>query len=142
MRKLICLFGLVCSFGTVGFCQSVTNQNSGISYPRDITPYAIINQSTGDTVSWFWNRAEVQSYVSGLGLNTTANTKVLINDSLVANSQGFAYSSSISAVHIYTFASTPLNHISAPKYSICITADTGIYIKVLGIDSAGWFKAR
>lgn len=107
-----------------GFSQSVTNVSSGVKYPRNITPYAIIDFQHGDTLSWYWNKSETKSYITGLGLATTSS----VNSKL--------------PITVYTNSVTPLYHISAPVYSICVTKDTGIYIKVLGIDSSGWFKDR
>jgi hypothetical protein len=53
------------------------------------------------------------------------------------------YVQSIKPITIYTYAGTPLNHISAPPNSMCVdVTDTSWFIKVVGTDSAGWFKAR
>lgn len=61
MKQLFILM-LVC-FGFNSFGQSVTNQNSGVQYPLNFTPYAIINNKTGDTISWYWNENQTKQYI-------------------------------------------------------------------------------
>ena len=124
------------------FAQSISNQSSGIKYPRNITPYAIINLQNGDTLQWFWNEAEVKSAISSV----SGNVPVVVHDSVVSNSQGFSTTSFVNGkvpMTIYTYSTTPLYHISAPVNSLCAdVTDTSWFIKVLGTDSANWFKVR
>lgn len=60
MKKIIFLI-------LIGFsaqAQSVTNLSSRAKFPYNITPYSIIDQKNGDTLCWYWNRAEVIAYVA------------------------------------------------------------------------------
>ncbi len=51
------------------------------------------------------------------------------------------YVQSIKPITVYTYAGSPLNHISALPNSICVDiVDTAIYIKVLGKDSGNWYQ--
>lgn len=120
MKKLLILsvLSLAISFGAKAQCANPT----GTGYQRPVIGFIQTYPST-DSSCWYWTRTETASFIS---------------DSLHGN---FARTPT-RLVSIYTHSVTPLNVISAPAYSVCITADTGFYIKVVGTDSAGWFKAR
>ncbi len=118
----------------MSFGQSVNGHAPVKGYTIPVFAWISTESSTPDTLGWYLNRAEVAT---------------TINDSLLANAYSWATASSVNAVstripiNVYTYSVSPLNHISAAPYSICVTADTSIYVKVGTLsDSARWFKAR
>ncbi len=118
--KKITLIACFCIATYGGFAQS-QNLHAPVS-GYQIPVYAWIQTDPiRDTICFYWNAAEVAAVVTSTV--TAFNTKLPIT--------------------VYTYTATPLNHISAAPYSICVTADTSIYVKVGTLsDSARWFKAR
>ncbi len=119
MKKItIVIAFLISGLASFGQSQNLHAPVSGYQIPV----YAWIQTDpTRDTICFYWNAAEVAAVVTSTV--TAFNTKLPIT--------------------VYTYTATPLNHVSAAPYSICVTRDTGLYIKVGTLsDSANWFKAR
>jgi len=77
--KKIALLSLFCISQFLGKSQSVTNSNSGAKFPLNYTPYGIIDNLNGDTLSWYgnetWTKNLVKSYSPIYGLNAFASSQ-------------------------------------------------------------------
>ena len=71
MKYLLILIPIFC------FGQSKTNENTGVLYPKNITPYSIIELKTGDTLQWFWNRSEVKTAILNQHKTDSSNNYLL-----------------------------------------------------------------
>ncbi|MEO7531558.1 MAG: hypothetical protein ABIS69_09105 [Sediminibacterium sp.] len=100
------------------YSQTVTNQSSGASYPKNYTPYAIIDQKNGDTLSWYWDRNQTKKAIG----DTANKLRTLITKSI--EDSGYVWSP-IYGTGVFSASST------------CTVTTSSI--KTSSIVQVGWF---